>query len=91
MHDRCGKLGESTRAYTVDDYVAIVCDMVEIIYLSQLVPFGTTVDAQVCILIDCSTRSNPSWLGLGICNTPVSAMPCYFHAMLQIIINAMML
>ena len=40
--------------------------MVESIYLSQLVPFGTTVDPHVCILIDCSTRSNPSWLGLGI-------------------------
>ena len=71
--------------------VKVVTDMVEIICLSQLVPVGTTVDPQVCILIDCGTRSNPSWLGLGICNTPVIAMPCYFHAMLQIIINAMML
>ena len=71
--------------------VKVATDTVENIYLSQLVPFGTTVDPQVCILIDCSTRSNPSWLGLGICNTAVSAMPCYFHAMLQIIINAMML
>ena len=50
--------------------VKVATDMAEIIYLSQLVPFGTTVDPQVCILIDCSTRSNPSWLGLGICNTP---------------------
>ena len=71
--------------------VKVVTDMVGIIYLCQLVQFGTTVDPQVCILIDCGTRSNPSWLVLGICNTPVSAMPCYFHAMLQIIINAMML
>ena len=62
--------------------VKVVTDMVEIIYLSQFVPVGTTVDPQVCILIDCSTRFNPSWLGLGICNTPVSAMPCYFYAML---------
>ena len=50
--------------------VKVTTDMVENIYLSQLVLFGTTVDPQVCILIDCSTRSNPSWLGLGICNTP---------------------
>ena len=67
----------------MDDYVCKRnTDMVEIIYLSQLVPFGTTVVPQVCILIDCSTRPNPSWLGLVICNTPVIAMPCYFHAML---------
>ena len=58
--------------------VKVATDMVEIICLCQLVPFGTTVDPQVCILIDCGTRSNPSWLGLGICNTPVIAMPCYF-------------
>ena len=42
--------------------VKVATDMVEIIYLSQLVPFGTTVDPQVCILIDCSTRSNPPGL-----------------------------
>ena len=61
--------------------VKVVTDMVGIIYLCQLVQFGTTVDPQVCILIDCGTRSNPSWLGLGIPIPPLIELPCYSPAM----------
>ena len=38
--------------------VKVATYMVEIIYLSPLVPVGTTVDPQVCILIDWIGRAH---------------------------------